>query len=357
MQLVNDYYNDLNSLFKNNYTKDKFSKLKDEDKDAMLNEIVSLYRKVNIFPNKHYTECGIINEIKKCIDREVKFDGNVLDLKYNQGQSLCMFIFPNMINVQCGNDKRTLHKKFFDDHLLKRTIEYCLKYKKSVTSSEIRNAMEMIGGGVPRNFKAMNAKALYERYCPPGGIIYDFSCGFGGRMIGALSSKNNYTYYGVEPNTETYHSLNKLGSYIEQVTQRTNSYKIWNIGSEDFKLENEESVDFVFSSPPYFNLEKYTDEETQCYIKYPKIEDWIDGYVKPTIQNTYEMLKKGSTYAVNIADFNIGNKRIEFVDKWIQLAEEIGFTYIEQIHMKLHKRTGVGHSNKEKKEGIFVFNK
>ena len=40
----------------------------------------------------------------------------------------------------------------------------------------------------------MKAKALYEKYCPENGIIYDFACGFGGRMLGALSSKKNFKY-------------------------------------------------------------------------------------------------------------------------------------------------------------------
>ena len=66
-------------------------------------------------------------------------------------------------------------------------------------------------------------------------------------------------------------------------------------------------------------------------------------------------------YAVNIADFNIGNKRIEYVDKWIEISEEVGFEFIEQITMKLQTRRGNGHKengqDKVKKEGIFVFKK
>jgi len=48
-----------------------------------------------------------------------------------------------------------------------------------------------------RNFLPIRAKAIYERFCPENGYVYDYSAGFGGRMLGALSSKNNYTYIAV----------------------------------------------------------------------------------------------------------------------------------------------------------------
>lgn len=234
------------------------------------------------------------------------------------------------------------------------------KIGRSLVPSQLRCAMELIGGTVATNFKPMNAKALYERYCPPNGIIYDFSCGFGGRMLGALSSKNDYTYIGVEPCKETYENLLALGQHIESVTGRENSYVIHNKCSEDY-LGDLESIDFAFSSPPYFNLERYSNEPSQCYNKFPTLDKWLEGYVRPTIRNTYKMLKQDGTYAVNIADFKINSKQYQFVDKWIQIAEEEGFTYKEQIHMKLETRRGSGHKkdgkNIEKKEGIFIFNK
>ncbi len=52
-------------------------------------------------------------------------------------------------------------------------------------------------------------------------------------------------------------------------------------------------MDFAFSSPPYFNLEKYSDEETQCYVRFSKLNEWIQNYVEKTIQNLYCALKPG----------------------------------------------------------------
>ena len=48
-------------------------------------------------------------------------------------------------------------------------------------------------------------------------------------MLGALSSSHNFTYIATDPNKNTYHNLLKLGNYIEQVSNRHNSYYIYNL--------------------------------------------------------------------------------------------------------------------------------
>lgn len=143
--------------------------------------------------------------------------------------------------------------------------------------------------------------------------------------------------------------------YIEKTTNRKNIFKLYCQGSEDYYC-SENYCDFAFSSPPYFSLERYSEEQTQCYNKYPTIEKWFEGYVTPTIKNIYYMLKPNCYYAVNIADFNFGNQRVEYVDKWIKISKQIGFEYVETISMKVETRKGNGHSG-DKKEGIFIFKK
>lgn len=353
------YREELEDL-KHKYSNENYMKLSDEQKDEMAEEVFKIYRGKNIFPITYYTNEGVRKEIEKCINKNFEFEGDLLNFRFNQGSSLLKWMFPSSNHVFLGTDNRTMINKFYTDHTLYRAIHFALKYDKHAQPPRIQGGLRMIGGSTTTNFKPMHAKALCERYCPEGGTVYDFSCGFGGRMLGALSSKNNYKYVGVEPGVETYNNLLKLGEHIERVTKRRESYEIHNVGSEDF-IGVPESVDFAFSSPPYFNLEKYNDEPTQCYNKYPQLKDWFEGYVNPTIINTYNMLKPGGIYAVNIADFKSGGEQINFVDEWVRMSEEVGFTFKEQLHMRLQSR-GKGRHKKngkeiERKEGIFVFTK
>lgn len=346
------------------YTHEVYRSASEEEKEEIIEKIFQIYRNKNIFPITYYNNDGIDEEIQKCIDKEVEIKDNLLTFKFLQGTDLCKFLFPNLFMVQAGTtNNNSLYERFMDDHKLKRAIKLVFDMNKGkyVNSTELRNKLELIGGNVASNFHPMKAKALYEKYCPENGIIYDFACGFGGRMLGALSSKKNFKYFGVEPCMETYAHLNELGLHIERNTGRTKTFKIICSGSEIYcPVEN--YADFAFSSPPYFNLERYSDEVTQCYNMYPNLEDWFKGYVEPTIRNIHKILKQGAYYAVNISDFNMGKTRVEYVDRWIEISKEVGFEYIEKISMKVETRRGAGHKdennkNKEKQEGIFVFRK
>src|SRR5690606_6371412 len=113
-------------------------------------------------------------------------EGNLLNHRFNQGSSLLKWVFPNSNHVFLGNDKRTMLSKFYNDHTLMRAIKFALKYDKDCRPSKILGGLRMIGGSTTTNFKPMHTKALCERYCPAGGVVFDFSCGFGGRMLGTL---------------------------------------------------------------------------------------------------------------------------------------------------------------------------
>lgn len=185
------------------------------------------------------------------------------------------------------------------------------------------------------------------------------NCGFGGRMLGALSSKNNYKYVGTDPCTETMYHLHELGEYIEMVTGREDSYELHCCGSEDFRGPAN-SIDFAFSSPPYFNLEVYSDEPTQCYNKFPKLEEWLEGYVRATIKNIHHMLKPGHFYAVNIADFKVGGGgEVAYVDEWKRISAEEGMPLFDTVYLGVTARAGSAEqaAGELKKENIMIFKK
>lgn len=216
-------------------------------------------------------------------------------------------------------------------------------------------------------FNIVNKKGKYCFVVPShmlvlrryGKVYITGNCGFGGRMLGALSSKNKYKYVGTDPCTETMYHLHQLGDYIEMVTGREDSYELHCLGSEDFRGPAN-SIDFAFSSPPYFNLEVYSDEPTQCYNKFPKLEDWLEGYVRETIKNIYHMLKPGHFYAVNIADFKVGGGgEVAYVDEWKRISAEEGMPLFDTVYLGVTARAGSAEqaAGELKKENIMVFKK
>ena len=291
---------------------DDFNNLTEEAQDEKVQEVINIIRTRNIFPIYYFNHAGVIKEIKKVIAKnDVKFTGNVLKTQSSQGLLLLDYLFPNLHFVEAGNaTDNCMYKRFYDDVKLAK----CLKRHMKVygTFNNMRTPFFMYGRffwNTATNFAPMRAKAICENFCPKGGVIYDYSCGFGGRLLGCLASKNNYTYIGCEPCTDTYHNLLQLGGYIEEVTKRKDSFIIHNKCSEDLELPAA-SIDFAFSCPPFYGLERYSDEETQSINRHPQYDDWLENYVRPTVRNCYKALKDTGLYGVDICDINWKNKNI-----------------------------------------------
>lgn len=364
-------YNDLNKNELAKYNSQYWSVLNDQQKNDLIEEIFSIYRKRNIFPIYYYQHSDIIEEIQYikeyCKTKLPIFNGEILDKRPNSGTLLLRYLFPNLQLIQCKNDKDNyMYERFFNDHKLKRAIRYCLDFKSKVqtpvTSPNLFAAMQLIGGNTGTNWLPLRTTMLLNYFLPEGGVYYDMSCGFGSRLLGSMMCEQPITYIGTDPSIEMCYHLNELKGYIkESFDLDDNRIQIYNQGSEVELPIEDNYVDFAFSSPCYFNLEKYCEEDTQCYNKYPNINLWLDGYVVKTIQNLRRILKQNAFYAVNIADFKIGNEDVHFVDEWIKISQENGFEFVKEIKLKVGKsrpnNLSERHAYIPKEEGIFLFKK
>ena len=143
------------------------------------------------------------------------------------------------------------------------------------------------------------ARSIYLQYSKSKNLrILDPCAGWGGRMIGAASIPNTY-YVACEPSTETYCGLIKLGDWLHKL-QPTFQYKIYNIPYEDFICD--EQFDIALTSPPYYNTEHYSEEETNSLNRYKSYDSWVDGFFKPLILNTVKCLNLNSVFILNIGD-------------------------------------------------------
>lgn len=338
------------------YTKQRYQNAPDQT----VQEVFDIYRGINVVPIEYYTEPGLLADIKilnATVSNEVKNDR--IGLGNNQGQTINRFLFPNMMTAEPkGRGSNSLKDRFLDDRKLERAIRLCFDYRDGdnlVSPTALRRALELVTGENIQNFKPLHARTLVDYLCPVmWGNVYDYSAGYGGRLLGTATAKMRYNYTGIDPNTETVEHLHYLNDLIYDAIG--NRGKIIKNVSEEYEPEN---VDLAFSSPPYFNLEKYCDEPTQCMNRYTTLDEWFEGYVVPTMRNIYKGLNGDGVFATNIADYkSYGNKEFKVVDRWIATAESLGFKHKQTIKMMLNTRPGVGNNKvegREKWEGVYVF--
>jgi SAM-dependent methyltransferase len=344
------------------YTKERYQQAPEQ----VIQEVFDIYRSVNITPIVYYTEQGVIKAIKALQDAgynevEGRNGQATIGLGNNQGQSINRFLFPNMMTAEPkGRGSNSLKDRFLNDAKLLRAIRLCFDFRDGnnlAHPTALRRSLELVTGENIQNFKAQNARAIAEYLCPVlWGSVYDYSAGYGGRLLGITSSNMRYQYTGVDPNTETVENLNYLNSLILSATNGNGT--IIQSVSEEYQPTD---IDLAFSSPPYFNLEKYCDEPTQCMNKFTTLDDWFEGYVVPTMSNIYKGLNADGVFATNIADYKVGGKtEFKVCERWITTAEKLGFKYKQTIRMMLNTRPGVGNdktSGREKFEGVYVFTK
>jgi len=346
------------------YSKERWLLESEEGRQKIEDEVFELYRSINIIPITYFNLEGCKTALLEIGKKSHTVADGKIGVGQTEGQHFSRFWFPNMQEAYTRNDKMvSMRSRFYDDKRLKRAISFCYKYRdeaeKSVLPANIRRALDLVSGGTIANFKPMNARAVFEYICPTmWGNVLDFSSGYGGRMIGSMTSNMRYNYTGIDPNTKTHRGLVALGELMNELGLGS-GYSMHNIPSEQF-TPTPGTYDAAFSSPPYFNLETYTDESTQCMNSCSNLDEWFDNYVEPTVQMLHTALAKDALYAVNIADYKDGKEEFKIVDRWKNVSEKIGFKFIEQIDMLLNVRPGVGNNKLEnayKSEGIYLFKK
>ena len=193
------------------------------------------------------------------------------------------------------------------------------------------------------NFRPTAAACLYSHFAHPGAMVWDMSMGYGGRILGAIISDINYV--GTDPAELTFKGLQQIK---EDFGRDNRHYFLNKCGSEVFEPK-EDSLDFAFTSPPYFNWEQYGEEEGQSFNQYSGNEEWNNGFLRKTIQNAYKGLKKGCHMGLNVA--NIKSHKT-FEDDTVRIAVEEGFEHTDTYKLQLSSQ-----ESGAKYEPVFIFKK
>ena len=320
--------------------------LNEADQYVMALIVLDKIRRVNIYPTYYYSDKEIERTIVKCMSVSTPEL-----ITYNTtGNTLLEYLFPNMHRVDAGNSiNNCLYNRFYDDDKLMKCI---MRHMKNYRFTNLRTMFFMYGRyfwQTATGFSPMRAKAICTQLTSAGDTVYDFSAGFGGRMLGSLSAKRRYI--GCEPDTNTFYNLQRLGAYINNVNSAA-EYSIINKGSEDMRMASN-SVDLVFSCPPYFALERYSQECTQSIVRFPRYTEWLEGYVRPTLTTAFKALKPGKSMALVLATrIYYMNKPYPLGDDWKRIAEQVGFKFIDTLC--INKRSRKLSSNSEQ---LYLFKK
>lgn len=229
-------------------------------------------------------------------------------------------------SIKCNN-KLTPIELFNNKEELNKLL---INYKEDISDAKLRELLKTdIKVQTVNNFRPMSAGVIYDCFLEDfNSTVYDPCHGFGGRMLGAIKAEKVSKYIGTDPAKQTNLSLKEVYKHIKSNNSLLNTdIELFNEPAETFALKDN-SIDLILTSPPYFNTEKYSVEDTQSYIRYNSKSKWLNEFLKPMLLNCFNCLKLEGKLLLNIANVE------SFKDLEIQalnLAINIGFK-LKAVH-------------------------
>lgn len=152
---------------------------------------------------------------------------------------------------------------------------------------------------VASQFKPIIAKSIYSMFNAKR--VLDTSSGWGDRLCGFFATDGTEEYIGVDPNSSL------QNGYLEQIKMYQKIYPNKNAqvicdGAEFVDFSKFGKFDFIFTSPPYFNCEKYSQDEKQSYKLYKSSDSWLNNFLFVWIKNAWESLEDNGHMVINISD-------------------------------------------------------
>lgn len=173
-------------------------------------------------------------------------------------------------------------------------------------------------------FDPVLCEMAYRWFCPPSGIVVDpFS---GGSVRGIVASKLGRQYIGIDLRKE------QIEANIEQARNICDDpFPVWHVGDSVNidKILKDVKANFLFSCPPYADLEKYSDDPKD--LSNMGYDDFLIAYRK-IISKSLDLLENDS-----FACFVVGEVRDKhgcyygFVPDTIRAFTDAGATYYNEM--------------------------
>lgn len=347
-------------------TKEEFAAIKDDReftinliKDKIINEKLPL-------PIEKPTQEKAFSEFMRLSENDYKpllktgewfsryeykyaFTDKYIDLNYDGLEAADYFTFDARMvcdSVNSPSPKRVWENEKFLTTLLGSI--YSLK-QEEVNSKTLRTNIQL-RKYIASQFRPSAAKCLYQIFNAKK--VLDFSGGWGDRLVAALATDSVRSYSSIDPNKAVFDQYKYIDSCYNHTSKKTCFVNgcAEDVVYRDVIHGNKNLFDFVFTSPPYFNIEKYDKSENQSYIKFNKLDAWLEGFLFKSISNFWGSLEVGGTLAINISDVYSNHRIHNICDPMNDFISSLeGAEYQGAIGYRMHKRL----NSKSDKTGTF----
>lgn len=248
------------------------------------------------------------------------------------GEKISMLFNPHRYATKTNNSKSIIDG-FQNDAFLSGLARATL-FKYGKCKELLYQVLQLGINGIQyvNEFPPFVAQQIFIRHSAKK--ILDPCAGWGGRMIGAASV--GAFYHGFEPASKTFIGLQALGRFLKSFNNGFD-YHIECLPFEEANLSTQ--YDIALTSPPYYDTEIYSTEETNSCNRYKTFSEWKESFY-------FAMINKAKRHCKSVV-LNVGSRQYD-------LKSPLFVKYnAQEIDSPLSGKGGLGR-NDTGKEGFFL---
>ena len=263
-------------MIKESYTKEEKIKIAKEIKDINLETVEEELNKLI----KIGVKADMISERSKIGNNIVDYFTFVQRLETKGKYDVNFFEF--LTNLDTFREKKFIQNmlKYYEDVKNKNNTKSQFKVYKEIYNICI-SAINIM--------RPLNCMEIYTRFNAKR--VLNFCAGWGGSTV-AAAALNLDAHYGLEINNDLKEPYDNMITYLR--SKSNTDFSVWFGDAVNFDYSTID-YDTVFSSPPYYFIEKYANN-----IIYKSKADMDEKFYKPLFSKSFLHLKKGGYFIINI---------------------------------------------------------
>ena len=275
--------------------KNSVRNLSDVEFENILSTLASELEDVSFYYS--YSDSDLLKDWNALIKWNARVD--TMASTQRVGMKLCEHFFPNFFDIE--NKDGNSFKSLWKADKLEKVLRWNRKSHSTPYLSELRR-------GIYFNYKLAKS-TMYRPQMAKMVVtnlgakrVLDPCAGWGGRMLGSVAAGAEYVAF--EPNSETYEGLLKLIKLLG-IEDKVRIIKDSALEMDKYDIGE---FDLILTSPPYFDLEVYSHEDTQSIKGCDTYSMWVNNFLKPLIELSISHMKQNGWSCWNV--HNVGKMKM-----------------------------------------------
>lgn len=289
---------DLNNITKANY------------KNITKNMVINYLNDRNNLPKEWmtlFTSTKGVNTIEEFIHLSIRTHNETKNKEPTINESNLMNIIPKIFQQNVISNVKVNKKPSPLNYYNRNKWRLLKKDPEEIIEEFYRNKI------LPTTFRYENCKIAFKDIkTKQDEFVLDFSGGYGDRLLYCILNDINIVI--IDPNPYVHNGYKNMIEIMSEILNKNiPKIKLLAKGAEDYDFSD--NIIMVFTSPPYYDFEIYTNQPGQCYDN-KSYDDWLNNWLIKLCLSVKTRNIPLKLSISNIPKYNIEDDLLRIMKNW-----------------------------------------